>query len=117
MSDAQHYRTKEEVEEYKKIDPITQVKDVILEKKYASEEEIKDHRQACKRQKFQNVKNLLKNHHFQKYNSYVRCSIRTRRLSIYSTQIIRYGNSCKYAAIKRHHGRRNRCYLVKKSRR
>ena len=41
MSDAQHYRTKEEVEEYKKIDPITQVKDVLLEKKYATEEEIK----------------------------------------------------------------------------
>lgn len=41
MSDAQHYRTKEEVEEYKKIDPITQVKDVILEKNYASEDDIK----------------------------------------------------------------------------
>jgi pyruvate dehydrogenase E1 component alpha subunit len=41
MSDAQHYRTKDEVEEYKKIDPITQVKDVILEKKYASENDIK----------------------------------------------------------------------------
>jgi pyruvate dehydrogenase E1 component alpha subunit len=41
MSDAQHYRTKEEVEEYKKIDPITQVKDVILEKKYAAEAELK----------------------------------------------------------------------------
>jgi len=41
MSDAQHYRTKEEVEEYKKIDPITQVKDVILEKKYATEDELK----------------------------------------------------------------------------
>ncbi|SFW33740.1 pyruvate dehydrogenase E1 component alpha subunit [Sinomicrobium oceani] len=40
MSDAQHYRTKEEVEEYKKIDPITQVLDVIKEKKYATEEEI-----------------------------------------------------------------------------
>ena len=40
MSDAQHYRTKEEVEEYKKIDPITQVKDVILDKKYASEKDI-----------------------------------------------------------------------------
>ncbi|TRZ44275.1 pyruvate dehydrogenase (acetyl-transferring) E1 component subunit alpha [Robertkochia solimangrovi] len=36
MSDAQHYRTKEEVEEYKKIDPITQVKDIILSKKYAT---------------------------------------------------------------------------------
>jgi pyruvate dehydrogenase E1 component alpha subunit len=41
MSDAQHYRTKEEVEEYKKIDPITQVKDIILEKKYATEDDIK----------------------------------------------------------------------------
>lgn len=41
MSDAQHYRTKDEVEEYKKIDPITQVKNVILEKKYATEDEIK----------------------------------------------------------------------------
>jgi pyruvate dehydrogenase E1 component alpha subunit len=42
MSDAQHYRTKDEVEEYKKIDPITQVKDVLLEKKYATEDEIKE---------------------------------------------------------------------------
>ncbi|WP_136465110.1 pyruvate dehydrogenase (acetyl-transferring) E1 component subunit alpha [Flagellimonas onchidii] len=42
MSDAQHYRTKEEVEEYKKIDPITQVKDVILEKGYATEDQIKE---------------------------------------------------------------------------
>ena len=42
MSDAQHYRTKDEVEEYKKIDPITQVKEVLLEKKFASEEEIKE---------------------------------------------------------------------------
>ncbi len=41
MSDAQHYRTKDEVEEYKKIDPISQVKDAILEKKYASEADLK----------------------------------------------------------------------------
>lgn len=41
MSDAQHYRTKEEVEEYKKIDPITKVLDVIREKKFATDEEIK----------------------------------------------------------------------------
>ena len=40
MSDAQHYRTKEEVEEYKKIDPITQVLDIIKEKNYATEDEI-----------------------------------------------------------------------------
>src|SRR5436190_15666753 len=40
MSDAQLYRTKEEVEEYKKIDPIIQVLDVIKEKQYATEAEI-----------------------------------------------------------------------------
>ncbi|MEK9613706.1 MAG: pyruvate dehydrogenase (acetyl-transferring) E1 component subunit alpha, partial [Flavobacteriaceae bacterium] len=40
MSDAQHYRTKEEVEEYKKIDPITQVKEVILNKKYATQDDL-----------------------------------------------------------------------------
>ena len=36
MSDAQHYRTKKEVEDYKKIDPIFQVKEVILKNKYAT---------------------------------------------------------------------------------
>lgn len=41
MSDAQHYRTKDEVAEYQKIDPITQIKEILLEKKYATEEEIK----------------------------------------------------------------------------
>jgi pyruvate dehydrogenase E1 component alpha subunit len=41
MSDAQHYRTKDEVKEYKKIDPITQVLDVILREEYATEEDIK----------------------------------------------------------------------------
>ncbi|MEY3600125.1 MAG: hypothetical protein RLZZ463_902 [Bacteroidota bacterium] len=40
MSDAQHYRTKEEVEEYKKIDPITQVLDIIQKNKYATAAEI-----------------------------------------------------------------------------
>jgi len=40
MSDAQQYRTKDEVAEYKKIDPITQVKDIILEKNYAKEEDL-----------------------------------------------------------------------------
>ena len=33
MSDAQKYRTKEEVEEYRKIDPISQVKKILLDKK------------------------------------------------------------------------------------
>ena len=41
MSDAQHYRTKDEVAEYKKIDPITQVKDILLDQKHATEEDIK----------------------------------------------------------------------------
>ena len=41
MSDAQHYRTKDEVEEYKKIDPITQVLDIIKTKKYATDAQIK----------------------------------------------------------------------------
>ena len=40
MSDAQFYRTKEEVEEYRKIDPITQVLDIIKENNYATEAEI-----------------------------------------------------------------------------
>lgn len=41
MSDAQKYRTKAEVAEYKKIDPITQVLEVIKDKKYLNDEEIK----------------------------------------------------------------------------
>ncbi|MCV6628825.1 MAG: pyruvate dehydrogenase (acetyl-transferring) E1 component subunit alpha [Flavobacteriaceae bacterium] len=48
MSDAQHYRTKEEVEEYRKIDPITQVLEVIKEKHYASEDEIAEIDQRVK---------------------------------------------------------------------
>ena len=41
MSDAQHYRTKDEVNEYQKIDPITQIKDIILNNNYATEDDIK----------------------------------------------------------------------------
>ena len=48
MSDAQHYRTKAEVEEYKKIDPISQVLEVIRDKNYVSEDEIKDMGSAVK---------------------------------------------------------------------
>lgn len=40
MSDAQKYRTKAEVAEYQKIDPITQVLDVIKEEGYATDDEI-----------------------------------------------------------------------------
>jgi pyruvate dehydrogenase E1 component alpha subunit len=40
MSDAQHYRTKDEVNEYKKLDPITQILEVIKEKNYLSQDEI-----------------------------------------------------------------------------
>jgi pyruvate dehydrogenase E1 component alpha subunit len=40
MSDPAKYRTKEELEEYKMKDPIEQVRKVLLEKKYATEEDI-----------------------------------------------------------------------------
>lgn len=40
MSDAQLYRTKEEVASYKKIDPITKIRTIIEEEKYASESEL-----------------------------------------------------------------------------
>jgi pyruvate dehydrogenase E1 component alpha subunit len=42
MSDAQQYRTKDEVAEYQKIDPITQVKDIIKKNKYATDKDIKE---------------------------------------------------------------------------
>ncbi len=42
MSDAQHYRTKDEVEEYRKIDPITQVLDVIKANNWATDQEIEN---------------------------------------------------------------------------
>lgn len=40
MSDAQHYRTKEEVAEYQRIDPISTTRERILKDKFASEKEI-----------------------------------------------------------------------------
>lgn len=40
MSDPAKYRTKEEVEDYKKQDPIQQVLDVIIKNKFASDEEL-----------------------------------------------------------------------------
>ncbi len=41
MSDAQKYRTKDEVEEYQKIDPISKVKKILLDKKYATDDDLK----------------------------------------------------------------------------
>jgi pyruvate dehydrogenase E1 component alpha subunit len=40
MSDPQKYRTKEEVEAYKQRDPVEQVRDTILKKKFATEAEL-----------------------------------------------------------------------------
>jgi pyruvate dehydrogenase E1 component alpha subunit len=40
MSDAQHYRTKDEVKEYQKIDPINTTLEIIRENKFANEKEI-----------------------------------------------------------------------------
>jgi pyruvate dehydrogenase E1 component alpha subunit len=40
MSDPQKYRTKEEVEEYKKLDPIETTLETIVKKKYATQAEI-----------------------------------------------------------------------------
>jgi pyruvate dehydrogenase E1 component alpha subunit len=40
MSDAQHYRTKDEVSEYQKIDPINTTLEYIKKNKFATEKEI-----------------------------------------------------------------------------
>ena len=50
MSDAQKYRTKSEVEEYKKIDPITQVKKIIVDKKYLNDKEISSIEERVRKQ-------------------------------------------------------------------
>lgn len=42
MSDAQQYRTKQEVQDKQKEDPIIYVRDVILKKKYASEKQLEE---------------------------------------------------------------------------
>ncbi|TDI70444.1 MAG: pyruvate dehydrogenase (acetyl-transferring) E1 component subunit alpha [Bacteroidetes bacterium] len=48
MSDAQHYRTKEEVNKMKDEDPISYVLDIIYKKKYATESEIEVINQGVK---------------------------------------------------------------------
>lgn len=50
MSDPAKYRTKEEVENYKNQDPIQQVLNIILDKKYASDEELEKIQQRVKDQ-------------------------------------------------------------------
>ncbi|MCC8483360.1 MAG: pyruvate dehydrogenase (acetyl-transferring) E1 component subunit alpha [Rickettsia endosymbiont of Labidopullus appendiculatus] len=42
MSDPAKYRSKEEVDIYKEQDPLSQVKDIILDNKYASEQQLKE---------------------------------------------------------------------------
>jgi pyruvate dehydrogenase E1 component alpha subunit len=42
MSDPAKYRTKEEVEAYKKRDPLEQTKDALLKNKFATEEELEE---------------------------------------------------------------------------
>lgn len=48
MSDAQHYRTKEEVAEYQERDPITLVEKILLDKKYATTKQIEEIDQEVK---------------------------------------------------------------------
>lgn len=48
MSDPANYRSKEEVQEYKKKDPITVTKQLILERAYATEDQVKDIEQEIK---------------------------------------------------------------------
>ncbi len=56
MSDPQKYRTKEEVEEYKKQDPIESVRATLLEKKWATEAELEAIDEAAKREVEEAVK-------------------------------------------------------------
>ena len=48
MSDAQQYRTKEELSEKQKEDPIKYVRDLITKKKYATEKQLNDIDQRVK---------------------------------------------------------------------
>ena len=41
MSDPAKYRTKEEVEQYKGLDPLNEVRNIIINNKYATEDELK----------------------------------------------------------------------------
>ena len=56
MSDAQNYRTKDEVAEYQKLDPINSVLQVIKDNNYATPDEIKEIGLAVKKQIIEVVK-------------------------------------------------------------
>ncbi len=56
MSDPAKYRTKEEVEDYKSQDPLVQVKSTLLDKGYATEEELKEMDKRLKDRVMQSVK-------------------------------------------------------------
>jgi len=56
MSDPQKYRTKEEVEEYKKQDPIEGVRATILENKWSTEAELEQWDEAVKKEVEEAVK-------------------------------------------------------------
>lgn len=56
MSDPAKYRTKQELEDYKGQDPVTQVKQTILDKKLASEEELSAIDEKVKQQVAESVK-------------------------------------------------------------
>lgn len=56
MSDPAKYRTKEELESYKALDPVEQVKATILEKKYATEKEIEEIGNKIKKEVLESVK-------------------------------------------------------------
>jgi pyruvate dehydrogenase E1 component alpha subunit len=56
MSDPAKYRTKEELEEYKKRDPIEQVRDALLKNKYASQKDIDEIEAKIKEQVAECVK-------------------------------------------------------------
>jgi pyruvate dehydrogenase E1 component alpha subunit len=70
MSDAQLYRTKDEVEEYKKIDPITQVLDVIKETNTQQKKRLKI--DARVKSMVEECENLLKNQIFLKHKLTIR---------------------------------------------
>ena len=71
MSDPQKYRTKDEVEDYKQKDPITQVLKTIEDNKLASEKEIKEIQDEVK-QIVENLSNLLKNLQILNLTSYTK---------------------------------------------